>query len=138
METHSEHPGASSPLLIGASATIGGLGVVLGAFGAHAIESMLEETGRIDAWRTAVDYQLLHVVAVLALLSGRSGGAITPNLAKRVCFLWLLGCVLFSGSIYALCLGLPGIVFGPITPIGGILMTIGWGMLAFHAFAAKR
>lgn len=103
------------------AALLGTLGVVLGAFGAHALRERLEPA-QLASWHTAVHYQLFHAVSLLALAfygsaTGRALGA-TP-------WLFALGVLLFSGSIYALVLGGPRWL-GPVTPIGGTLLIAGW------------
>lgn len=95
------------------------VGVGLGAFGAHALKEMLEAAGRVDAWHTAVNYQLFHGIALFALaLSGRRQPVAWWG--------WLVGAALFSGSIYGLCLLENARWLGPVTPLGGLLMMIGW------------
>ncbi|MCB1062700.1 MAG: DUF423 domain-containing protein [Verrucomicrobiae bacterium] len=101
------------------SALLALLGVGLGAFGAHALADLLESRGRADAWDTAVFYQIVHGVALLALgLSGRRQPVTS--------WCWLIGAILFSGSIYGLCLLENAKWLGPVTPLGGLLMMIGW------------
>lgn len=110
------------------AALVGVTGVLLGAFGAHGLR------GRVDAqqlasWHTAVNYQLFHAVALLALAlfenaTGRALGA-SP-------WLFALGVALFSGSIYLLVLT-PWRWLGPVTPIGGLLLIAGWASLLLIA-----
>jgi uncharacterized membrane protein YgdD (TMEM256/DUF423 family) len=108
------------------------LGVVLGAFGAHALEESLTASGHLDEWDTAVRYQLVHALALIALglFGERSNGKEYPGL------LLLLGSFFFSGSIYALCFDFSTSLMGPITPLGGFLMIIGW--LGFAREALRR
>ncbi|MEZ5301547.1 MAG: DUF423 domain-containing protein [Verrucomicrobiales bacterium] len=107
------------------------LGVSLGAFGAHALKETLTESGHLEAWKTAVLYQMVHAVAMLAL-------AIADRPAFRVPYgLFAAGIALFSGSIYGLCL--TDLKFlGPITPIGGVLFLVGWAWVAVKAPSARR
>lgn len=110
------------------AALLGTFGVVLGAFGAHALRARLEPA-QLASWHTAVQYQLFHSVALLALAlfanaTGRSLGA-TP-------WLFAFGVLLFSGSIYALVLG-AGRWLGPVTPVGGLLLIAGWASLLLLA-----
>ncbi len=98
-------------------------GVGLGAFGAHGLETLLAERGMTKTWETAVLYQLVHTVAILAVGAARPG-----NRAPVLC--WALGIILFSGSLYLLALGGPGFL-GPITPLGGLLLIAGWGFVLF-------
>ena len=114
------------PLLL-AAGLLGFTGVALGAFGAHGLRDMLESAGRLETWKTAVLYQLIHAVALLAL-SGWSDPA-----ARKIGWCWITGVLLFSGSLYGLALGGPKFL-GPITPIGGVSFLIGWGWLAASAW----
>ena len=118
-------------LLIGA--VLGFLGVAFGAFGAHALRSRLSPD-MLAVFETGVRYQMYHVFAVLIVAAaiGRIGNAPLLVLAGWVFF---AGILLFSGSLYALAFtGVTGL--GAITPIGGVLLLIGWICLAI--FAAAR
>ena len=121
----------SSPWIVAAAGILGFLGVALGAFGAHALKATLEAHGSLDAWRTAVLYQLVHSVALLALAAGR-GTLPGPTGAAAVC--WTAGIALFSGSLYWLALGGPRWL-GPVTPLGGLCLLAGWALVAFGAFS---
>ena len=106
-----------------------GIAVVLGAFGAHALNDRLVEAGQLENWRTAVRYQAWHALALVAL------GLMPKGLAPSwIGWGFFLGSVMFSGSILALALDGPGAVFGPITPLGGLLLIVGWMRLAWGAF----
>ncbi len=118
--------------LLALTALSGLLAVVLGALGAHAWRDRL--AGSAEAWRTASTYHLAHTVAALAVLAwaaSRPAGTAAP--LRRVAGWWLTGCLLFSGSIYALALGGPRIL-GPVTPIGGLAWMVGWTLLAVEAW----
>lgn len=110
------------------SAAFGLLAVVLGAFGAHALEARLSAEQQAT-WETAVHYQFFHALALMgvALLAERHGNrALTW---AGWCF--VAGILCFSGSLYLLSWGLQGWsgVLGPITPIGGLLFIAGWAVL---------
>ncbi len=109
------------------AAMLGALGVMIGAFGAHGLKPLLEEYGRLDTFETAVKYHFYHALAILALgILARKA----PNKYLRYShFLFLGGVVVFSGSLYVLCLTNIGIL-GAITPIGGVLLIAGWISLA--------
>jgi len=113
-----------------AAAVLGFLGVALGAFGAHGLKATLEAHGSVETWKTAVLYQLVHAVALLALAGWRDAHA---GPSGRVAALWTLGVALFSGSLYWLALGGPKFL-GPVTPLGGLAFLLGWGWLAWHAW----
>jgi uncharacterized membrane protein YgdD (TMEM256/DUF423 family) len=103
---------------------LGAAGVMLGAFGAHALRARLEAT-QLETWGTAVDYHLLHAVALLALaLFGQATGRNVGVPATA----FTAGIVLFSGSLYALALSGPRWL-GPLTPLGGLLLIAGWAAL---------
>ena len=95
--------------------------VLLGAFGAHALEDRLNELDTAAVWETAVDYQMWHALAVLALVALRLKGCAAGAAIGCVC----LGVPLFSGSLYWLALDGPRWL-GPITPLGGLLFAVGW------------
>ncbi|HET7535085.1 MAG TPA: DUF423 domain-containing protein [Candidatus Didemnitutus sp.] len=84
----------------------------------------------MDTWRTAVLYQLVHAVALLALAGWRDahGGS-----NGKIAWCWSAGIVLFSGSLYGLSLGGPTFL-GPITPLGGVAFLAGWTLLVWQAW----
>ena len=111
-------------LILQLAALLGGLGVAIGAFGAHALRPMLEQAGRFDTFETAVRYQFYHALALLAigvLWTAR------PELTRlgTTGMLWAAGILVFSGSLYALCF--TGITkLGAVAPVGGLLLLGGW------------
>lgn len=111
------------------TAVIGGLAVVAGAFGAHALTNNLTSTS-LEVWKTAVFYQFIHVLAILAL---------NGNTWTKLC--WLIGIFLFSGSLYALSTstlhGLAISWLGPITPLGGLFFILGWLNFARNLWPVK-
>eukprot|EP00758_Cryptobia_borreli_P003096 Tbor_TRINITY_DN3524_c0_g1::TRINITY_DN3524_c0_g1_i1::g.2837::m.2837 len=112
---------------------MGFTGVTLGAFGAHGLRKYVSAK-LLESWAIGVQYQLIHSVSILALslyvkhLEEKS--ASVPSMYYNALRAWSCGVALFSGSIYALVLGAPGIPFGPITPIGGLTMMTGWAFIA--------
>lgn len=106
-------------LLLIITALLGVTAVATGAIGAHALRETLEAGGYRESWATAVHYHLIHSVGLLALVLA------TRDRLFGTAIFWIAGVLLFSGSIYALCLGGPKWL-GPITPIGGVLMILGW------------
>jgi uncharacterized membrane protein YgdD (TMEM256/DUF423 family) len=111
-------------LLIGACS--GFLAVALGAFGAHGLRDALSPD-RLDVFETAVRYQMFHALALIAtgLLATRRRGRTAPAAG----WLFVLGTVLFSGSLYVLALT-GGRAWGAITPFGGVAWLLGWVLLA--------
>ena len=106
------------------------LGVILGAFGAHALKAILEPD-QLSSFETGVRYQIYHGLAML-VLSWRNP-SIRIALESWIQRLWFIGSLLFSGSIFLLTVGrsldLNAGWAGPITPIGGTLLIVGWIML---------
>jgi uncharacterized membrane protein YgdD (TMEM256/DUF423 family) len=96
-------------------------GVALGALAAHGpVHDYLARAGHLDYWRTGIEQQWLHALALLGLSNNSS---VRPG-----CVLcWLLGVVLFSGSLYILSLNDSLKWAGPLTPLGGIFLLAGWG-----------
>lgn len=123
-------------LVIGAIFSL--LSIVLGAFGAHYLKTMLTPE-LVQSFETGVRYQMYHGLALLLL------GMIAKHLKTsiRTVFLFLtFGTILFSGSIYLLSIlkstttiGLSGI--GILTPIGGMLMIIGWTIFLVNLLKEK-
>jgi uncharacterized membrane protein YgdD (TMEM256/DUF423 family) len=103
--------------------------VLLGAFGAHALKETLSAHDSIQTWETAVRYQMWHAIALI-LLSMISLTQPTPKMIGP-CF--AIGTLLFSGSLYGLALDGPKWL-GPITPLGGLSLMIGWLLLAYSCF----
>lgn len=116
------------PLLM-LGALFAALGVGLGAFGAHGLKARLGES--LPTWETAVFYQLIHALAIVAVAVLIRSGAELPAL-RSIGWLFCAGIVLFSGSLYLLALGGPR-WFGPITPLGGVAFMAGWLWLAVAA-----
>lgn len=112
-------------------AVLGALSVVAGAFGAHYLkERMNLEPRLLETFETGVKYQMAHALAIVAvgilMAMGRATG-----LAGVAGWLFLVGTVFFSGSLYGITLGIfPSKILGPITPIGGLGLIAGWILLA--------
>lgn len=120
------------------SAGIFGLtGVALGAFGAHGLHDTLALHNSQKTWELAVHYQLIHS---LALFGTALWLKTSPNVANgRIIWAaraWAVGIILFSGSLYGLALGGPRIL-GPITPVGGVALLLGWAWLIAAASARE-
>jgi len=106
------------------------IAVAAGAFGAHALRSRLS-LELLAVFETGVRYQMYHALALLAaawLVSVRPGG----NAAVWAGGLFVVGTLVFSGSLYALALSGQR-WFGAITPVGGVAFLAGWACLAWSA-----
>jgi uncharacterized membrane protein YgdD (TMEM256/DUF423 family) len=109
------------------------LSVAIGAFGAHILEPRLDAKA-LASFQTAARYQMYHALALLftAWASTRWPG--TP--VKIAGWSFVVGIVLFCGSLYALSLGSPR-AFGAVAPVGGLSFMIGWGCLAAAVLVAR-
>lgn len=107
-------------------AALGGFAAVaIGAFAAHGVSDP-----KAQEWlRIGSTYGFMHTLATFACAIFMEIGARRARLAPAF---FLSGVAIFSGSLYALALGAPR-WFGAITPIGGVLFLIGWGVLAWSA-----
>ena len=110
-----------------AGAVFGLLAVIFGAFGAHALKKKLTPDQQVS-FETGVRYQLFHAVVLLVI--GFAPAAAGYTLAAK---LIIAGVILFSFSIYGLCLtgafGKKWRFLGPVTPLGGLLLVAGWTVL---------
>jgi len=116
-------------------ATLLGIAVLVGAFGAHALRE------RLDAYATgiyerAVFYHFVHALGLLALGAALAGGAVAATPAAASGWLLLTGTIVFCGSLYALALS--GVrALGAITPLGGVALVAGWFIFAYGLVAGK-
>ncbi len=106
--------------------------VILGAFGAHALKETLTAHGSIETWETAVRYQMWHALGLilLSLINAQQ------RLARITGLCFVVGTLLFSGSLYGLALDGPRWL-GPITPLGGLCLITGWALLAYSCMKNK-
>lgn len=111
-----------------------GLAVILGAFGAHALKTMLP-IDKLQVFETGIRYQVIHAIALIVLSFDKA------NIwTKRAALALTIGIILFSGSLYLIASNsiLPfsfGAWLGPITPIGGLFFIVGWfcwGLAAYR------
>ncbi|MBY4678628.1 DUF423 domain-containing protein [Marinobacterium arenosum] len=120
----------SARVLLCCAALSGFVAVAMGAFGAHALKTVLSAE-LAAVYRTAVDYQFYHTLALLAVALLRREQPATAFTLAGGCF--MLGTLLFSGSLYILALS--GIHWlGAVTPIGGGLLLVGWLALAWGGY----
>lgn len=123
--------------IISTGAVLGFIAIILGAFGAHALKKVLD-VDQLASFETGVKYQMYHALFLLFL-----GGSnlVSETAKKSIYFLVLSGVVLFSGSIYLLAIkNISNIDFGIIgivTPIGGLLMIVGWAILFLNIMKKK-
>ena len=116
------------------AAISGFFAVVIGAFAAHGLRKILTPE-MIEVVKTGVQYQMYHALALLIAGLWLSYKPVVPGL-KAGGLAFILGTLLFSGSLYALALGAPRWL-GPITPLGGLCFLIGWLLLVVAAWRTK-
>jgi uncharacterized membrane protein YgdD (TMEM256/DUF423 family) len=120
-------------LVIAASLTLL-IGVAAGAFGAHGLRSRLD-VDMMAVWQTAVLYQLVHGLGMLAIAV--LGSRMPSPLLSHAGTLMFLGVVIFSGSLYVL--ATTGVKWlGAVTPIGGLAFIGAWAMVALAAYRNTR
>ncbi|EMK6670059.1 DUF423 domain-containing protein [Vibrio fluvialis] len=115
-----------------------GIAVALGAFAAHGLKAKLS-SHLLEVFQTGVQYQFIHAAALIAcgILLQLSLTEKARNYFSRAAICFIIGIFCFSGSLYAL--ALTGAKwFGPITPMGGLLFMIGWGLFTFAAMNIKE
>ncbi|MFD1293779.1 DUF423 domain-containing protein [Lutibacter holmesii] len=114
---------------------LGGLAVIFGAFGAHALKKILSEE-QLKSFETGVKYQMYH--AIILLIIGFNFSLEIPS-EKYMVYSFMLGIILFSFSIYGLVISSAKNkklrFLGPITPLGGLFLIIGWCLLAYNVIS---
>ena len=107
------------------------LAVVFGAFGAHALKKTLNEQ-QLKSFETGVKYQMYHAILLLVLGFNLN---LDSSLERYMVYSFIIGTFLFSFSIYGLSIsaakGRKIKVLGPITPLGGLLLVLGWALLLY-------
>ena len=119
------------------AALSGFLCVMIGAFAAHGLSKVLEP--KELAWiETGVKYQMFHTLAIMGIGIAQlcRESLVANKMANVAAGSWVLGVLLFSGSLYALALGV-GQFLVWVTPVGGTLFLIGWFCLAYGSFKSK-
>lgn len=120
-------------IFITTGATFGALGIIFGAFGAHALKKIFNDD-QLKNFETGVKYQMYH--ALLLVIIGFNIQHIT-SYENLLFYSLTFGILLFSFSIYGLCissaLNKKLKILGPITPIGGLLLLLGWVLLILNS-----
>ncbi len=124
-----ETPAASVMNWSAIGAILLALAVIVGAFGAHALQARMDEYSR-GVYETGVIYHFFHALGLLIVSFLPRIHALSERRAAWVCGLLCVGVVIFSGSLYLL--AITGVrTLGAITPIGGVAFIAGWGLLAY-------
>ena len=113
------------------AAAASALALVLGALGAHGLRGRIEER-LFETFQTAVEYQMYHCLALMmvAILMRERGRSLALDIAS---YAFILGVLLFSGSLYGLVLTNMEWL-GPVTPVGGLCFIVGWSALVCSGF----
>ena len=116
------------------TAVLGIITIILGAFGAHALSKSLTIEG-LNSFETAVLYQMFHVIVLLFVNTYKD---FTIQQQNRISYLFFLGILFFSGSIYVIqLLGVSAKAIWFITPLGGFFLMLGWLFMAV-SFAKRN
>lgn len=116
------------------TAILGAITIILGAFGAHALKEKLN-IDQLTSFETAVKYQFYHVLVLLFVFTTNRLKLVEK---KRIGWLFFIGILFFSGSIYAITFGVPAASIWFITPFGGFLFILGWLLMAYCFFESKN
>ncbi|WP_299062690.1 DUF423 domain-containing protein [uncultured Polaribacter sp.] len=105
--------------------------VIFGAFGAHLLKKKLSKE-QLQSFETGVKYQMYH--AIVLLVFGSQFNSLTA-INNYIIYVFIVGIILFSFSIYGLVISSANNkkmkFLGPITPLGGLLLVLGWGLLIY-------
>ena len=114
---------------------LGLFAVILGAFGAHALKKSLNND-QLKSFETGVKYQMYHAILLLVLSFNLN---LDTPLQQYMIYCFIIGTLLFSFSIYLLVIGKSKgkrmAFLGPVTPLGGLLLVTGWGLLLYSFIA---
>lgn len=126
-------------LFLGLAGGLGALSVAAGAFASHALKDQLSDRA-LEIFETGARYQMYHALGLLfiaLLISQADTTGLNITWLNTAGIAFIVGIVLFSGSLYAL--SLSGIkVLGAITPLGGVGFIVGWSCLAIAAFTLAK
>ncbi len=118
--------------IITIGATFGALAVIFGAFGAHALKKIMKEE-QLKNYETGVKYQMYHAIILLIIGFNSDSVPVYQNIMVNS---FIIGIILFSFSIYGLsisaALNKKISLLGPVTPIGGLLLVLGWILLIWN------
>jgi uncharacterized membrane protein YgdD (TMEM256/DUF423 family) len=120
-----------SKIFLAIASTLAGLAVAGGAFASHALKEKIS-TRALEIFETGIKYQMYHALALLVIVVLLTQEGLSPNLLNKAGISFIIGIILFSGSLYAL--SLSSIKWlGIITPFGGFAFLCGWLLLLLSA-----
>jgi uncharacterized membrane protein YgdD (TMEM256/DUF423 family) len=112
------------------TAFLGCITIILGAFGAHALQETLS-INELKSFETGVRYQMYHVIVLLFINTCTGFNLKTQN---TISYLFFIGVLFFSGSIYAITFGVNAKSIWFVTPLGGLFFILGWLKMALSFF----
>ncbi len=121
---------------------LGAITVALGAFGAHGLEDKVSPE-RIQIFKLGISYQFYHLIPMFVLYLKNKDEMFFPKIDSWALSSFMLGIILFSGSLYLLSIreivhfGFYMKIIGPATPVGGISFIVGWILMAYSTFFKK-
>lgn len=124
-----------SRLFLTTGALLGGLAVAAGAFGAHGLKSLLEASGQAGNWETAARYALGHALAIVVV--GLWAAVHPSRLVAAAGWCFIVGTAVFSGCLFALAVSAVR-PLGAVVPVGGLLLIVGWALLAVAGWRHGR
>ncbi|KAG8341933.1 putative Protein of unknown function (DUF423) [Trypanosoma vivax] len=107
------------------------VGVLASAYGSHSSSLPPDDQRRL--WNTAAQFNILHAVALLGIYAVSKSQNTTGYATRCLCYAFYFlaaGTLLFCGTAYVIFFGAPSKVFGPLMPIGGVTLIIGWTLIA--------
>jgi uncharacterized membrane protein YgdD (TMEM256/DUF423 family) len=122
-------------LFLAIASILAGLAVIGGAFASHSLKSVLTDYA-LSIWETGIKYQMYHSIGLFLIAILMKGEKMPSMWLNTAAFAFIVGIVLFSGSLYGLSLSEIKWL-GAITPLGGVAFIMGWGCLAFFAFKSS-
>lgn len=129
-------PIISFPILLAAGSCSAAIAVIAGAFGAHALKTLLVPES-LTLFETGARYQMYHALALVAVaLAGMQENMGRTKSFQIAGWLFILGTVFFSGSLYLLALT-DSRWLGMVTPFGGATLICGWVVLAWAALSGR-
>jgi len=114
----------------------GFVGVAAGAFGAHGLQGQFDSQA-LDWWQTGTFYLLTHTVAALAIAATFTRVTPSTRWARVAAYCFLIGGLIFSMTLYAMALGAPRWL-GAVTPVGGLILLVGWASVLLTGLKARR
>lgn len=113
---------------------IGGISIMLGAFGAHGLKKLVD-VSQVAVFKTGVEYQMYHALFLLFL---GVQAFLDEKITRLIFYCTTIGVLFFSGSLYLLATNtltsFDFTILGPVTPIGGLFLILSWALVSYGIF----